>query len=174
LPSNWQLSNTPSKLLLIWNCCKFCYKSRKSGIFYAKVTHIHVKFLALDVHLIRVLQIADASWRRVVPSSEKYCLISISRAAMLVFLLCHKKGEGIHAQPMQDYTAYPKVPSYKNVHPLATLLIGSNGSWVILSSVPYCDFRYDFGIRTMFGSSLPPVVCRRTRVLFTLFLFVCP
>ena len=27
-------------------------------------------------------------------------------------------------------------------------------------------------IKTMFGSSLPPVVCRRTRVLFTLFVFV--
>ena len=26
--------------------------------------------------------------------------------------------------------------------------------------------------KTMFGSSLPPVVCRRARVLFTLFVFV--
>jgi hypothetical protein len=25
----------------------------------------------------------------------------------------------------------------------------------------------------LFGSSLPPVVCRRARVLFTLFVFVC-
>jgi hypothetical protein len=25
----------------------------------------------------------------------------------------------------------------------------------------------------MYGSSLPPVVCRRARVLFTLFVFVC-
>jgi hypothetical protein len=30
-----------------------------------------------------------------------------------------------------------------------------------------------FRIKTMFGSSLPPVVCRRDRVLFKLFLFVC-
>jgi len=29
---------------------------------------------------------------------------------------------------------------------------------------------YDFWIKTMLGSSLPPVVCRRTHVLFT---FVC-
>ena len=36
-----------------------------------------------------------------------------------------------------------------------------------------CDIRYDFRITTMFGSSLPPVVCRRARVLFTLFVFVC-
>jgi hypothetical protein len=28
------------------------------------------------------------------------------------------------------------------------------------------------GLR-MFGSSLPPVVCRRSHVLFTLFVFVC-
>jgi hypothetical protein len=30
------------------------------------------------------------------------------------------------------------------------------------------DVRYDFRIKTMFFSSLPPVVCRRTRVSFTL------
>jgi hypothetical protein len=44
--------------------------------------------------------------------------------------------------------------------------------------VPCCDVRYDFCIKTMFGSSLPPVVCRRPHVLFTLFMFVwvqwCP
>ena len=39
--------------------------------------------------------------------------------------------------------------------------------------VPCCDVRYDFRIKTMFGSSLPPVVCRRDHVLFTLFVFVC-
>jgi hypothetical protein len=27
--------------------------------------------------------------------------------------------------------------------------------------------------KTMFGSSLPPVVCRRDHVLFTLFVFTC-
>jgi len=32
---------------------------------------------------------------------------------------------------------------------------------------------YDFRIKTMFGSSLLPVVCRRAHVLFTLFVFVC-
>ena len=40
------------------------------------------------------------------------------------------------------------------------------------------DVCYDFHIKTMFGSSLPPVVCRRAHVLFTLFVFVyvwwCP
>ena len=28
-------------------------------------------------------------------------------------------------------------------------------------------------LKTMFGSSLPPVVCRRAHVLFTLIVFVC-
>jgi len=28
-------------------------------------------------------------------------------------------------------------------------------------------------LNTMFGSSLPPVVCRRAHVLFTLFVFAC-
>ena len=36
-----------------------------------------------------------------------------------------------------------------------------------------CEFCYDFHIKTMFVSSLPPVVCRRAHVLFTLCLFAC-
>jgi hypothetical protein len=36
-----------------------------------------------------------------------------------------------------------------------------------------CDVRYNFSIKKMFGSSLPPVACRRAHVLFTLFVFVC-
>ena len=32
--------------------------------------------------------------------------------------------------------------------------------------VPCCDVRYDVLKKTMFGSSLPPVVCRRVHVLF--------
>ena len=31
-----------------------------------------------------------------------------------------------------------------------------------------CVFRYDFLMKTMFVSPLPPVVCSRVRVLFTL------
>jgi hypothetical protein len=37
--------------------------------------------------------------------------------------------------------------------------------------VPCCDVRYDFRIQTMFGSSLPPVVCRRAYVLVKLLVF---
>ena len=36
-----------------------------------------------------------------------------------------------------------------------------------------CVVRYDFRIATMFGSFLPPVVCRRARVLFMLSVLVC-
>ena len=36
--------------------------------------------------------------------------------------------------------------------------------------VPCCDVGYDFRIKTMFGSSLPLVVCRRAHVLLC---FVC-
>ena len=36
---------------------------------------------------------------------------------------------------------------------------------VITFYVPCCDVRYDFHIYTMFGSSFPPAVCRRTHVL---------
>ena len=41
-----------------------------------------------------------------------------------------------------------------------------------------CDVRYDLHMKTMFSSSLPPSVCRKASVLFTLFVFVyeewCP
>ena len=37
--------------------------------------------------------------------------------------------------------------------------------------VPCCDVRDDFHIKTMFGFSLPPVVCSRTHVLLTLFVY---
>ena len=42
--------------------------------------------------------------------------------------------------------------------------------------VPCCEIRYDFrnnNKKTILGSSLPPVVCRRHHVLFTLLVFVC-
>jgi hypothetical protein len=35
------------------------------------------------------------------------------------------------------------------------------------------DVRYDFRMKTMFGSFLPPVVCMRAHVLFALFVFAC-
>ena len=44
--------------------------------------------------------------------------------------------------------------------------------------VPCCDVRYDFRIKTMFRSSLLPVVCKRAHVIFTLYVIVfvqwCP
>ena len=42
---------------------------------------------------------------------------------------------------------------------------------VFTFGVPCCDVFYNFCIK-MFGSSLPPVVCRMAHVLFTLFVFV--
>ena len=43
---------------------------------------------------------------------------------------------------------------------------------VLTFRVSCCDVRYDFRIKKMFGSSLPPAVCGRAHVLFT-FLFWC-
>jgi hypothetical protein len=39
--------------------------------------------------------------------------------------------------------------------------------------VPCCDVRYDFRIKMMFSSCIPPVICKRAHVLLTLFVFVC-
>jgi hypothetical protein len=38
--------------------------------------------------------------------------------------------------------------------------------------VQCCDVRYDFRLNTIFSSSLPPFVCRRYHILFTLFVFL--
>ena len=42
-----------------------------------------------------------------------------------------------------------------------------------VSLIPCCDICYDVLTKTMFGSRLLPVVCRRAHVLFTLVMFVC-
>jgi len=39
--------------------------------------------------------------------------------------------------------------------------------------VPCCNVRYHFRIKTMFGSRLLPVVCRRADVLFDICVCVC-
>ena len=36
-----------------------------------------------------------------------------------------------------------------------------------------CEVRYNFRMKTMLGSSFPPVVCRRADVLFKLFVLAC-
>ena len=71
--------------------------------------------------------------------------------------------------------------SYKKQE-LLTLRVGSVLIIILVSCVfllcvftfwvPCCDVRYDFRIQTMFDSSLPPVVCRRARVLLMLSVFV--
>ena len=49
---------------------------------------------------------------------------------------------------------------------LSIFFVGGGG-------VLFVSLRSDVRIKTMFGSSLPPVVCRRDHVLFMLFVFVC-
>ena len=56
--------------------------------------------------------------------------------------------------------------------PLRYTCVTHDHGYVFTVWVPYCDVRYDFRIITIFGSSLLPVVCRGTHVLFTLFVFV--
>ena len=42
---------------------------------------------------------------------------------------------------------------------------------VFAFGVHCCELRYDFRMKTMFGSSLPPIVCRMPHVLLTLFVY---
>jgi hypothetical protein len=75
-------------------------------------------------------------------------------------------------------TAYPsRVPEFTNAFSLRSVLFVCLVLCVVLFCVftfwvPCCDVRYDFRIKTMFCSFLPPVVCRRAQVLFTLFVLV--
>jgi len=46
-------------------------------------------------------------------------------------------------------------------------------SYVFTFIVPCCDVRYDYRIKTMFGLSLYPVVCRGAYIISMLFRFVC-
>ena len=43
----------------------------------------------------------------------------------------------------------------------------------VLSFVLRCPLGFPHRIKTMFGSSLPPSVCMKARVLFTLFVYAC-
>jgi hypothetical protein len=48
-----------------------------------------------------------------------------------------------------------------------------SAKWNFLSVCRFRFVHYDFRIKTMFGSSFPPIVCRKDRVLCTWFVFVC-
>ena len=52
-----------------------------------------------------------------------------------------------------------------------TYTTDDSGNYCCLFMVLYYCTAYDFRIKTMFGSSLPPFACRRTPVLFTVFVF---
>jgi hypothetical protein len=79
------------------------------------------------------------------------------------------KNGNTHAGLVINYKPTTKVDFVD----LRSLLQGANmllfifTFWVLRS-----DVRYDYCIKTMFGSSLPPVVCRRAHVFFTLYALV--
>ena len=69
-------------------------------------------------------------------------------------------------------------PIYSDLSLRRSISFDVHDSSFYLIVLSYCvslrsEFRYDFRIKTIQGSSLPPVVvCRRVHVLFTLFVFV--
>ena len=74
--------------------------------------------------------------------------------------------------------------AYSSRVPVFTLIVGGESVLhiflalcivllcVFMFWVLCCDVRYDYLIKTMFGSSLPPVVCTKAHVFFMLFVFV--
>ena len=66
------------------------------------------------------------------------------------------EGEEINLLPKDSF-----ICSSINISVCCAVLLCVFTFWV-----QCCDVRYDFRIQTMFGSSLPPVVCRRAHALF--------
>ena len=72
-------------------------------------------------------------------------------------------------------TIYPS-PEFTNVFLVGSVLLIFLDFCVVLLCVfmfwvPCYDICYDFHIKKMFGSFLPPVICRRAHVLFMLFVY---
>ena len=91
------------------------------------------------------------------------CLYLLSWVQYCDVLLCVFTFCPEFSVVMSYYVSLPSVLSSVLWCPIMCLYL--------LSWVQCCDVRYDFCIKMMFGSSLtlPPVVCRRAHVLFTLF-----
>ena len=67
-------------------------------------------------------------------------------------------------------TAKPVRKGNKRLTPLPVSNDHANNCYIFQS----CTYIvHNFRIKTMFGSSFPPIVCMRVHVLFTLFVFVC-
>jgi len=84
---------------------------------------------------------------------------------MLQFTVCHENViKNINKKGQKQFwrTHSSKVYANKIAEVNAFLLL-----------VSCCVVHNDFRMKTIFGSSLPPVIYRRARVLFTLFVFVC-
>lgn len=68
-----------------------------------------------------------------------------------------------------DITAYPsRAPEFTTIFDGVRVV----QLFSFFCVVPLCDVRCNFRIITMFGSLLPPVVCKSAHVLSTLFVFV--
>jgi len=106
----------------------------------------------------------------------------ISYNGVLLFLFCFQFS--FHFDEIKSYDKHSKTKSWCSI--LNTTcgwsVINTNYGWsvaiifcvvllcVFTIWVPCCDVCYDFRIKPMFDSSLPPVVCRRVYVLFTCYL----
>jgi hypothetical protein len=99
----------------------------------------------------------------------------------------NKIADMLHYGSMSPFVCqYSQWFEWNNVSPNGLILLNS-WSWSMLLIflvfcvvllcvftfwVPWCDVCYDICIQTMFGSSLPPVVCKSVHVLLTWFVFV--
>ena len=107
-------------------------------------------------------------------SDEKITLSRYAKCIMAKLELSILSGVLLEAETAYSSRAPQFTPDYNSGSVLIIFLVFCIVLLCVLTFwIPCCDVHYDFRIKTMFGSSLPPVVCRRAHIIFTLFVFVC-
>jgi hypothetical protein len=138
-------------------CCQF-FEDTKS----LQISYHYFEYVRHHNKIIELLTIHLSNQHKV-----------IKPIGLLNHLQSQGEGEGEYNEMTRTLARVPVLPKCSLLR-LVVYLITICLFCFVLSCfftfwVPCFDVRYDFRIKTMFGSCLPPVVCRRTHVLFTLF-----
>ena len=115
--------------------------------------------LSVAITLINTLLLASCSLSKLLAGLLNLTLPSLSIS---------RSSESKHLKVIINITNIKKMQTMRCLsltRLVCVVLLGVFTFWV-----PCCDLCYDFRIKTIFGLSLPLVVCRRVHVLFT---FLC-
>jgi hypothetical protein len=159
-----------SKIFLIVRCCKLFLIFDELGIPQARGTLSNRGRYLFQLHnyfnvcyVSNCIMLNRTQWFKYNISYSSVHPEQPNQSEFLLDLHIHVVIEVITKLPNseQSYKGKVKIHNYINRQNQSTT--------GITFRVPCCDVRYDFRIKTMFGSSLLQVVYRRAHVLFTLF-----